>query len=111
MVNIKIYGSKGSLIYAGNDQDSSSGRLEWLRGEDEDENKIGAVQVLCPELGFEFEELEEDGVGPRSLRAMIASCLGEEYYPGADSLVGLRSVQLIDAMYRSHASGNCEYVR
>ncbi|EJK45287.1 hypothetical protein THAOC_36102, partial [Thalassiosira oceanica] len=110
-VEIKIYGSKGSLVYAGDDQDSSSGKLEWLRGEDEDENKIGAAEVLCPNLGFEFEELEQDGDGTRSLQAMIRSCLGEEYYAGADSLVGLRSVQIIDAMYRSHASGNCEYVR
>ena len=110
-VEIKMYGSKGSLVYAGNDQDRTSGRLEWLRGEDSDENKIGAVEVLCPNHGFEFEELGQDGTGTRALQALIDSCLGEEYYAGADSLVGLRSVQLIDAMYRSHASGNCEHVR
>ncbi len=82
-----------------------------MRGGDDHEN-LGAVEIQCPELGFEFEDLDQSGIGPQSLQAFIDSCLGrDDYYVGADALVGLRSVQTIDAMYRSHVSGNAESIR
>jgi hypothetical protein len=69
------------------------------------------VEIQCPELGFEFEDLAQDGIGPESMQCFIDSCLGRgDFYVGADVLVGLRSVQTIDAMYRSHVSGNAENV-
>ncbi len=119
-IMIKIFGSKGAVIYQGNDRDFSSGTLEYLRGcGDDDDNKgditthnIGAVEIHCPELGFQFEELDQDGTGPESMKCFIRCCLGrDDFYDGADSLVGLRSIQTIDAMYRSNASGDCESVR
>lgn len=95
----------------GIDRDPSSGKLEWLRGDDPHENS-GAVEIQVPERGFQFEELEQSGIGPESLQSFIDACLGgSNYYVGADALVGLRSVQTIDAMYRSHVSGNAESVR
>ena len=106
-IEIKIFGTKGALVYRGDDRDQSSGKLEWLRG---DEEELGAVEVQCKDLGFQFEDIEQDGYGPASMQCFIDSCLGLEYYEGADSLTGLRSVQTIEAMYRSHASGNCESV-
>jgi len=107
-IEIKIFGTKGAVIYRGDDRDPLSGKLEWLRGEDDE--AIGAVEVQCPDLGFEFEDLDQDGNGPASLQCFIDSCLGLEYYVGADCLTGLRSVQTIEAMYRSHVSGNCESI-
>ena len=107
-IEIKIFGTQGALIYRGDDRDPKSGRLEWLRGDDDDE--VGAVKVQCPDLGFQFEDLDQDGNGPASLQCFIDSCLGLDYYVGADSLTGLRSVQTIEAMYRSHVSGNCEKI-
>jgi len=110
IINIQIYGTNGALMYSGNDQDPASGRLEIRVGGDENaRDKEGSVEVHCPE--FRFEELEQDGIGPLSLQSFIAACLGEEdYYVGADSLVGLKSIQTLDAMYRSEASGNAEAV-
>ncbi|KAL7543504.1 hypothetical protein ACHAXR_013179 [Thalassiosira sp. AJA248-18] len=109
-IKIKIFGTKGALFFSGNDRDPTSGTLEWLRGDDHD--NVGAVEIQCSELGFQFEDLDQEGVGPESLQCFIDACLGrDDYYLGADSLVGLRSVQTIDAMYRSHVSGNCENVK
>jgi predicted dehydrogenase len=107
-IEIKIFGTQGALIFRGEDRDPSSGKLEWLRGDDE--HMVGTVEVQCPDLGFQFEDLDQDGNGPASLQCFIDSCLGLDYYVGADSLTGLRSVQTIEAMYRSHVSGNCESV-
>lgn len=109
-VRIEVFGTEGALFYGGNDRDPRSGKLEWLRGGDHE--NAGSVEIKCPELGFQFEELDQEGIGPESLQCFIDACLGQDdYYPGADSLVGLRSVQTIDAMYRSHVSGNCEDVK
>lgn len=109
-VKIKIFGTKGALFFSGNDRDPESGKLEWMRGVDHD--NVGAVEIQCPELGFQFEDLDQEGIGPESMQAFIDACLGrDDYYQGADSVVGLRSVQTIDAMYRSSVSGDCENVR
>lgn len=69
-IKIKIFGTKGALFFSGNDRDPSSGKLEWLRGDDHD--NVGAVEVQCPELGFEFEELDQDGIGPESMQVRRA---------------------------------------
>lgn len=107
-IEIKIYGTKGAIHYGGNDRDPASGRLELRIGTGE---KEGAVEVYCPSLGFQFEELDQEGIGPLSLQNFLAACLGEkEIYVGADSLVGYKSIQTLDAMYRSDASGNAEDV-
>ena len=107
-IEIKIFGTNGALIYRGDDRDPESGKLEWLRGDEEEE--VGTVEVKCPDLGFQFEDLDQDGNGPASLQCFIDSCLGLDYYVGADCLTGLRSVQTIEAMYRSHVTGNCESI-
>ncbi|KAL9178338.1 hypothetical protein ACHAXT_001766 [Thalassiosira profunda] len=108
-IKIKIFGTKGALFYSGDDRDPSSGKLEWARSDDP--HRVGAVEVQCPEHGFQFENCDPEGTGPEALQSFIDACLGQEYEVGADSLVGLRTVQTIDAMYRSHSSGNCENVR
>ncbi|KAL3811368.1 hypothetical protein ACHAXA_011332 [Cyclostephanos tholiformis] len=111
-VVIRIFGTKGALSYCGNDRDPSSGKLEWSSHSDDDDHDAARMEIQCPELGFQFEELDQDGIGPSSLQCFLDACLGrDDYYIGAESLVGLRCVQTIDAMYRSNASGKCEDVK
>jgi predicted dehydrogenase len=114
-IRIKIYGTKGAILYTGNDRDPSSGRLELRVGGKDAGIHEGAIQVQCEELGFEFEDLDPEGIGPQSLQSFIAACLretssGVNFYVGADSLVGLKTVQTLDAMYRSDRSGKLEEV-
>jgi len=100
-IQLALFGSEGSLLYSGDDQRPSSGALEVRRRDGQP-----AHEVLHPE--FEFENYELSGMGPESMDALVDACLGREAYIGADALVGLRTVQAIDAMYRSAASGKAE---
>ena len=111
-VQIQIYGSDGAIFFKGNDHDPKSGRLEMRSGKTgSDVDNEGALVVLCEDLGFQFENTDKDGKGPESLQSFISACLGkQDYYVGADSLVGFRAVQTLDAMYRSHQSGSPEDV-
>lgn len=109
-VKITIYGTDGALSYSGDDRDPSSGRLELRIGGEDAGDREGNVEVYCEDSGFVFEELDQDGAGPQSVQNFIAACLDENYYVGADSLIGFRSVQTLDAMYRSDHSGNAEQV-
>ncbi|CAB9508441.1 Oxidoreductase family, NAD-binding Rossmann fold [Seminavis robusta] len=100
-ISVEIYGSEGALFYKGNDHDPASGRLE-LRTDT-------TVKVLCDE--FHFENTDQEGTGPESLQSFLAACLGrKDYDKGASSLVGLKSIQTLDAMYRSHHSGAAEKI-
>lgn len=103
-IDIKIYGTKGSLMYAGDDRDVTSGSLE-VRDED------GYVQMPCGEC-FEFENIESEGLGPESLQNFLLACQGNDdnCYNGADSLLGLRTVQTLEAFYRSNTSKKQEDV-
>ena len=101
-VQIEIFGDAGSLHYEGNDRDPSSGRLE-LRNPD------GSVEVLCAQ--FLFENLDCEGSGPESLQSFVQLCCGgSDVYTGANVMDGLRSIQTIDAMYRSHGSHKSEKI-
>ena len=57
--------------------------------------------------GFLFENLETAGHGPESIQALIQACQEGPLaaYVGASVTVGLRTVQVLDAMYRSHKEG------
>jgi len=126
-VGIEIYGSNGTLFYRGDDHDPTSGKLELHLNDAE-----GSVKVLSDE--FHFENAIQGGEGPESLQAFLSACRrtcgdctaadgnasgsskdndGEisNDYVGADTLVGLKCVQTLDAMYRSSKSGNAEDVR
>jgi predicted dehydrogenase len=101
---IKIFGSEGALLYEGDDRNPKSGQLE-LR------HPSGKVEVLHP--NFVFENLDHDGMGPESLQNFVQLCCGnksDELYVGANVTDGLRSIQVIDAMYRSHHSQQQEKV-
>ncbi|KAG7343025.1 oxidoreductase family, NAD-binding Rossmann fold domain containing protein [Nitzschia inconspicua] len=99
LLNIDVYGDDGSLHYSGNDLDPTSGHLEYR-------NMEGIVEILCDR--FEFEAYDNDNYGPESIQSFVELCCsrsdGKELpAPGATVLDGLRSVQVIDAMYRSNA--------
>jgi predicted dehydrogenase len=93
---IKIFGSEGSLIFMGDDRDRASGKLELCLPD-------GSVEILHE--SFDFENLDNEGLGPESLQNFVQLCCGNyDVYEGADVIVGLRSIQTIEAMYRSHDS-------
>jgi hypothetical protein len=77
--------------------------------------------------GFYFEDGDQEGKGPGSMKVFLDACnssaakslafeseestaiLVDESEPkplANDSLIGLRTVQIIDAMYKSSISGN-----
>ena len=103
LVQIDIFGSDASLHYGGNDRDSKSGCLE-LRHTD------GRIEILDAE--FEFENLDNEGLGPESLQKFVNLCCGSvnnsDNDCGANIMDGLRSIQTIDAMYRSNESCQLE---
>mgnify|MGYP003865429475 CR=1 FL=1 len=108
-IQIQIYGSGGALFYSGNDHDPSSGKLELRAGKNDQLNDEGEVDVIADE--FLFENTDKTGEGPESLLTFLAACRGEtDYYVGANSNVGLKSVQTLEAMYRSQDSGQVEEV-
>merc|ERR1719282_280703 len=97
-IDIKMFGSKGVLMYSGDDEIPSSGRLE-LRKHD------GETYVS---EGFLMENTAQEGNGPESLLNFIAACRGLPHRNGADQNVGLQAVRFLEAMYRSAASGKAE---
>jgi predicted dehydrogenase len=103
-IQIAIYGTEGALLYGGKDRDADSGRLELLRT-----NGESTQVVLHP--NFHFENTQVEGSGPESLLNFIAKCCGnQDFHVGADTLVGLRTVQTVEAMYRSNMTGNVVHV-
>mmetsp|Transcript_8957 Transcript_8957/g.12705 ORF Transcript_8957/g.12705 Transcript_8957/m.12705 type:complete len:137 (+) Transcript_8957:1-411(+) len=100
-ISIHIYGDQGAILYTGDDDDLQSGKLEYMTYEDD---KGTIVPDGCST--FQFENTELDGMGPESLLNFIDACLGkEDYYVGADTLVGYRTVQIVEALYRSSTTG------
>jgi predicted dehydrogenase len=99
--DIKIFASKGVLIYGGDDNNPKSGQLE-VRYHDEKKDSYIA------EGGFLMENGEVEGNGPESLKQFISACRGLPFENGADQNVGLQAVRVLDAMYRSAASGKSE---
>jgi predicted dehydrogenase len=95
---IKMFGSKGVLMYGGDDKDPNSGKLELKRHD-------GTNYVAD---GFLMENTEAEGNGPESLLQFIAACRGLPHKNGANQEVGLQAVRVLDAMYRSAASGKTE---
>jgi len=105
-ISIEVYGEEGSLFYSGNDGDTNSGVLELRKSE----VNSGKPEYILPKQGFLFENLDTEGKGPESLQEFIKACQGKDYYVGASSLVGLKTVQTIEAMYRSHHKGTVETI-
>jgi predicted dehydrogenase len=126
LIRIEIYGSHGAILYSGNSQNPRSGRLEFRKAPE------GTVEYPLPDdVGFDFEEFEgvandpndEEtvstgaGLPPQSVQCFIDACRYQPHrqdkedhpsedkkdlYVGADTLTGLRTVQTLEAMYRSH---------
>ena len=97
--DIKMFGTKGVLMFGGDDKNPDSGRLE-LRKHD------GSPSYVSE--GFLMENTEKEGNGPESMLEFIKACRGLPYENGADQHVGMQAVRILDAMYRSAASGKTE---
>ena len=122
-IRIQIYGTKGAILYEGEDENPSSGRLE-LRRED------GSTELVDP--NFAFVNSSPEGNGAESVQDFVQYCkwsAQETSTPVSSSatpkttqptdppmncanvVVGLRTVQTLEAMYRSHASKTMVKVR
>jgi hypothetical protein len=135
-IKIELFGEEGCLLYGGDDRIPESGRLE-LRKTDLGKKEDGQSLFPCArgqdwsdllgddvasELkdGFYFEDGKQEGNGPGSMKSFLDACHASsmQYARGIhvqnavvnDSLIGLRTVQVIDAMYRSSISGNVEEI-
>ena len=100
IIDCKIFGTEGALLFGGDDRIPSSGQLEIRRNDG---------TTILPD-GFHFENCDESGDGPESLQAFLDACQGAHCPDMASSEVGLKTVQAIDAMYRSAKSGKPEKV-
>ncbi|MCB1495074.1 MAG: Gfo/Idh/MocA family oxidoreductase [Bauldia sp.] len=91
-IDLRIFGSGGMLVL-----DIERERLELRRRDGNDE-----VIALSPGDGaYSCEE---------PLAVLVDLCLGRPTDNGAPGLVGLRAIEVLDAMYRSAASGRMEAV-
>lgn len=118
LIRIELFGEEGSLMYGGDDKIPQSGRLELRKKAIGKED--GKVEFLSD--GFYFEDGEQEGTGPGSMKSFLDSCRASSMHHCQgkvltsssavknDSLIGLRTVQIIDAMYRSSVSGSAEAI-
>lgn len=91
-IDLRIFGSEGMLLL-----DIERERLELRRRDGRDE-----IVGLKPGDGdYSCEE---------PLRVLVDLCLGRPVSNGAPGLVGQRAIEVLDAMYRSAASGRMEKV-
>lgn len=96
-VRIQLFGTKGAMFYEGDDAHPSSGKLVF-RSPD------GTAEIL--EDSFAFESIE---TCPESVEQFVQLCASsktdDDKNPNcSNAMVGLRTVQTLEAMYRSHAS-------
>lgn len=103
-VENRLFGLNGMLTY--------SGSFEIDEGEAHEEGKApggpkGEFKLErfdgknITDSNFEFENIEQGGEGPESLRAFIAAVKGKPHFKGTTAEIGFLCVATIDAMYRS----------
>ena len=124
-IRVEIFGTKGSLIYKGDDKKPETGKLELrtcAEGKDDGKSQFPCELEEGVRDGFYFEDGDPSGTGPGSMKTFLDACRdssgkfmrslttnwdnSDGDAPAVnDSLVGLRTVQIIDAMYKSSLSG------
>lgn len=120
IVQNRLIGSEGMLSYCGSypidEGPSCSHTGEGGQGPGSKPANPGQLELTRFDgrnetvPGFEFENVEQGGVGPESLQAFIDGCLGLPFYVGTTAKIGCQCVATIDAMYRSAQSGKAEPV-
>ena len=91
-IDLRIFGTEGVLFL-----DIERGRLELRRRDGRDE----IVAVTAEDLGYSCVE---------PVARFVEICRGRDVGNPAPGLVGQRAVEVLDAMYRSAASGRMEAV-
>lgn len=91
-IDLRIFGSAGMLVL-----DIERERLEVRRRDGKDT----VVPMKPGDGGYTCEE---------PLRVLVDLCLGKPALNGAPGIVGQRAVEVLDALYRSAASGRMEKV-
>jgi len=89
-IDIRIFGSEGMLLL-----DIERERLELRRRDGKDE----VIPLQAGDGAYQCDE---------PLRVLVDLCLGRQTLNPASGLVGQRAVEVLDAMYRSAASGRME---
>jgi len=108
----RLFGLEGMLSYSGSYEiDEGDAHEDGKAGGPKTEGELklerfDGKDVTAP--GFEFENIEQGGMGPESLKAFIDACLGEPHFKGTTADIGFLCVATIDAMYRSAQSGKAE---
>lgn len=104
-----IFGSEGEISYCGFDSDVSSGSL--LLSRHDGLNYSTPYDDEAGAEGFLFENIATGGLGPESLQTFVKACLGEKNcWRGCDPEIGVKSVRIVDAFYRSAKSKKMELV-
>lgn len=126
-IRVEMFGTKGSLMYKGDDKKPETGRLEIRKVAEDGKSEFPCAGFEGIDDGFYFEDGDPSGTGPGSLDAFLDACKAsssrfEQYLAHHghgcesqsllvdDSLIGLRTVQIIEAMYRSSVSGQPEMI-
>ncbi|WP_421726210.1 Gfo/Idh/MocA family protein [Bauldia sp.] len=91
-IDLKVFGSEGMLLF-----DIERARVELRR-----RDGTGETVTLAPDAGA------YECVGP--LRALVDLSLGRPTVNPASGIVGMRAVEVLDALYRSASSGRMEAV-
>ncbi|MEQ1768829.1 MAG: Gfo/Idh/MocA family oxidoreductase [Devosia sp.] len=91
-IDLRIFGSEGVLFL-----DIERGRLELRRRDGNDE----VVAVTAEDMGYSCLE---------PVDRFVAICRGKAVHNPAPGLVGQRAVEVLDALYRSAASGRMEAI-
>jgi predicted dehydrogenase len=91
-IDLRIFGAEGMLLL-----DIERERLELRRRDGRDE----VIPLKAGDGAYACEE---------PVRAFVDLCLGRKTVNSAPGLVGQRAVEVLDAMYRSAASGRMEAV-
>ncbi|EJK62451.1 hypothetical protein THAOC_16938 [Thalassiosira oceanica] len=99
LISVHIFGDQGSLMYSGDDRIPASGRLEWRKTSHEDDDNQVRQEFPCSNGDWATVVGEEIMIqGHEAGGSPLPSKLN-------DVNVGLRTVQIIEALYRSASSG------
>lgn len=110
MIDFRLFGTEGMLLYGGNDATGHHGSVEHGA----DAMDIGGLELARfdgrgeKHPGFNFENTDMDGYGPESLQNFVDGCCGLPYFPGATASIALKATAVVDAMYRSIHSKQME---
>jgi predicted dehydrogenase len=111
-VQNRLFGTEGMLSYCGDYEiDEGDAHEEGRTAPTKMEGELRLERFDGKNVvntDFEFENIEQGGDGPESLKAFIDAVSGDPHFKGTTADIGFLCVATIDAMYRSAKSGKAE---